>query len=146
MKCPKCGSWWCWCQQPGLHIAHISIGDTSFDGWAYTKKNEHDPRFLVLLCPSCHAKHDKYGNSFDGLSPLIKAFTEAWKGGEDATMSEDIEKDLFKALSIAKRAFEESVEKDDWDLDLEIFFSVRELDCEGRTMRRITLDNEEKAR
>jgi len=61
-------------------------------------------------------------------------------------VSENIEKDLFKALSKAKQAFEESIEKDGWDLDLELSFSVRELDCEGRTLRRITLDNEEKVR
>ena len=74
---PRC--WWCWCQQPGLHIAHISIDTDSLEGWAYTKKNEYDPKYLVLLCPSCHAKHDKYGNSFEGSSPLSNAFTEAFK-------------------------------------------------------------------
>ena len=71
---------------------------------------------------------------------------QVWSRGAGEVMSEDVEKDLFKALSAAKQAFEESIEKDGWDLDLELSFSVRDLDCEGRTLRRITLDNEEKVK
>jgi len=60
-------------------------------------------------------------------------------------VGEDIERDLYKALLKAKEAFWGVLEKAGWDLDLEYSFSVRQLDCEGRTLNRITIDSEEKA-
>ena len=54
-----------------------------------------------------------------------------------------LERDIFKALTIAKDAFWESIEKDGWDLNLEWSFSVRELDVEERTLINITIDNRE---
>jgi len=72
----KARCWWCWCQQPGLHLAHISFDEGgSLEGWAYLKKNVYDPKHLILLCPSCHAKHDK---AYSGDSPLSKAFKQAF--------------------------------------------------------------------
>jgi len=54
-----------------------------------------------------------------------------------------LERDIFKALTIAKDAFWKSIEKDGWDLNLEWSFSVRELDVEERTLINITIDNRE---
>jgi hypothetical protein len=59
-------------------------------------------------------------------------------------MSNDLHKDLFKALQKAEEAFSTSVSKDGWDADLEYSFSVRILDIDDRTTGRITLDNVEK--
>lgn len=61
-------------------------------------------------------------------------------------MSEDLYKDLFKALQRAEHAFSDSVSKDGWDMPLEYSFSVRILDVEERTTGKITLDNIEKPR
>ena len=79
----KARCWWCWSQQPGLHIAHISRkqlfrGDSKayWANHAYTDENKHSPKFLVLLCPSCHAKRDK---AYSLNSPWMEAFTAAFE-------------------------------------------------------------------
>ena len=72
--------WWCHSQQPGLHIAHIGLS-------AYEGKNGHDPKYLVLLCPSCHGKHDK-GSS----SPMSRAFAKAFKERFEKLSIPDAEK------------------------------------------------------
>lgn len=75
--------WWCWRQCPGLHIAHISrkhlfINDKEqyFANHAYAHDNKYNPRFLVLLCPSCHAKHDK---ALSRESPWMRGFERAFE-------------------------------------------------------------------
>jgi len=74
----------------------------------------------------------------------LRKKVEAPPGGRE--VSDDIARDTFKALQKAQEAFEASMEHDGWDAPLELIFEARELDIEGRTLRRIILSNEEKVK
>jgi hypothetical protein len=68
----------CWSQQPGLAIAHVSLlNDLAADEfYAYDLDKVHNPIWLVLLCPSCHGKLD---NAFYRESPWHQAFYKVFK-------------------------------------------------------------------
>ena len=73
----KARCFFCWSQQPGLHIAHIHFYDE--DGnyhYAYELPTMHSVKQLVLLCASCHGKVDK---AYSSESPFKKGFMLAFK-------------------------------------------------------------------
>jgi hypothetical protein len=73
----KARCFFCWSQQPSLHIAHIDFYDEKgVFHYAYELDTMHSVKHLVLLCDSCHGKIDKAASS---ESPFKTAFMLAFK-------------------------------------------------------------------
>ena len=73
----KARCFFCWSQQPGLHIAHIDFYDEQgVFHYAYELTTMHSTEHLLLLCDSCHGKVDKAASS---QSPFKTAFMSAFK-------------------------------------------------------------------
>ena len=67
----------CWSHQGPMHIAHVD--DYKVNGthsFPYEENNRYDPRFLVLLCNSCHSKLD---STWYRDSPWHRALMTAYR-------------------------------------------------------------------
>ena len=67
----------CWSHQRPFHIAHIDDWDANGShGYPYNEENRYDPRFILLLCNSCHSKMD---STWSHDSPWFKALIKAYR-------------------------------------------------------------------